>query len=108
MSESEVKKAIKDFVTVRGGFWTSVVEGSVGAKIGDPDMVICYKGRFIAMEGKLYGGVQSDWQKLRMKQIRNAGGYYLLGRTVEEVSDLFDQIDKEDEENGTGVSLDRV
>lgn len=97
MSESEIKKAIKDLVVVRGGFWTSVVEGSVGAKIGDPDMVICYKGRFIAMEGKVYGGVQSDWQKLRMKQIRDAGGYYIIGRSVDDVRELFDRIDAGEE-----------
>ena len=91
--EAVLKKAIKDLVVRRGGFWSSV-QGGAGSKIGDPDMVICYKGKYIGVEGKTYEGAQSEWQKLRMTQIRAAGGMYILARTVQDVEDILDQIDE--------------
>jgi hypothetical protein len=95
--EAVLKKAIKDYVEQRGGFWSSV-QGGAGSKIGDPDLVICYRGRYIGVEGKTYEGTQSDWQKIRMKQIRAAGGLYILARSVEDVADVFAEIDSEVED----------
>lgn len=94
--ESALKKKFKDYIEYRGGFWSSIQAGP-GSKIGDPDMIACYKGVYVAIEGKTYEGSQSEWQKLRQKQIQAAGGIYLLARTVEDIADTFDEIDKQKE-----------
>ncbi len=82
--EGKLKKDIKALLDKCGAFW-SMIPGGAYAKIGDPDMVVCYLGCYIAIEAKTPEGVQSDWQKLRQKQIEEAGGMYLLARSVEDV-----------------------
>lgn len=89
--EGELKKKIRALLKQRGAFW-SMIPGGAYAKIGDPDMVVCYKGRYIAIEAKV-DTVQSNWQKMRQVEIMSAGGYYLLAHSVAEVDALLDEID---------------
>lgn len=95
--ESRIKKAIREALKERGAFWSLVPEGTF-AKPGDPDMIVCYKGRFIGMEGKTSSGRLSDVQKLRMEQIEAAGGIYAVVRSVEDAMAVLDKIDKEEKE----------
>ena len=81
--EGRLKKAIKDLLNGCGAFWSMIPEGSY-AKTGDPDMVACYKGCYIAIEAKA-GSQQSDWQKLRQRQIEAANGFYLLAKSPDDV-----------------------
>lgn len=81
--EGKLKKDIKAALDQCGAFW-SMIPGGAYAKIGDPDMIACYKGCYIAVEAKA-GTVQSDWQKLRQQQIEAANGIYLVAESVEDV-----------------------
>ena len=90
--EGELKKAIKTLLDEQGAFW-SMIPGGAYAKIGDPDMVVCYKGRYIAIEAKTPVGRQSNWQKLRQEQITAAGGLYILARSVEDVKEVLEKIE---------------
>lgn len=90
--EGRLKKAIKALLDERGAFW-SMIPGGAYAKVGDPDMVVCYKGRYIAIEAKTPTGKQSDWQKLRQEQITAAGGLYILARSVEDVKEVLEKIE---------------
>lgn len=90
--ESRIKSEIRKYLESRGAFWTGIPEGSFG-KPGDPDMVVCYKGRFIAMEGKTIAGRLRDIQKARMKQIENAGGIYAVVRSVDDAKAILDEVD---------------
>ncbi len=94
--ESAMKSAVKDALKARGAYWVAVPEGSF-AKPGDPDLVVCYKGRFIGMEGKTPLGKLRDVQKLRRDQIEAAGGIYAVVRSVEEAMGVLDEIDGEDD-----------
>lgn len=94
--ESAMKSAVKDALKARGAYWVAVPEGSF-AKPGDPDLVVCYKGRFIGMEGKTPTGRLRDVQKLRRDQIAAAGGIYAVVRSVEEAMKVLDEIDGEEE-----------
>ena len=91
MPESILKRQIKDYITSIGGFW-SAVKGGAHSKTGDPDLIVCYKGRFIAIEGKTDVGVQSEWQKVRQEEIVNAGGIYILARSLDEVKERLGEI----------------
>ena len=70
-----------------------MIPGGTYAKPGDPDIIVCYHGMFIAIEAKTYEGSQSEWQKLRERQIRDAGGTYLVIKNVNQLSSFLDTID---------------
>ena len=87
--------------TAQNGTELPVANGAY-AKMGDPDMVVCYKGMFIAIEGKTYEGRQSDWQRLRMEQVQKAGGIYAIIRSVDGARQLVEELDRRhpDEDEG--------
>lgn len=62
---------------------------------GIPDVICCYKGLFIGLELKQENGRATELQKRKLDAINNAGGIGLIVKSVEEVEQLFDQIDKE-------------
>ncbi len=69
-----------------------MIQGGAYSKPGDPDIVVCYQGIYIGIEAKTKTGVQSEWQKLREKQIKAAGGIYILARSVEDVEIAIEDI----------------
>ena len=92
MPESELKAALKTMLNKRGAFWSMIPGGAYGKK-GDPDMVVCYKGFYVAVEAKTPTGRQRPDQKLRQEQIEAAGGIYILARSMKQVVDVLDEID---------------
>ena len=90
--ESKLKKELKQLLNDRGAYWVAVAGGTY-AKPGDPDIVACYKGRFIAIEAKTYEGSQSEWQKFRQSQVNSAQGIYTVVKTVDALSELLDTLD---------------
>lgn len=92
--EAALKTKLREYLTARGAFW-STVQGGAFAKPGDPDIVVCYKGRYVAVEAKAPKGRQSSIQRIRQKQIEDAGGIYVLARTIEDVSEVLDRLDGE-------------
>ena len=91
--ESKLKRDLKNLLNDRGAYWCAIAGGPY-AKPGDPDIVACYKGTFIAIEAKTYEGSQSDWQKLRQRMVERAQGIYLLTRSVDDVIDVLNAIDE--------------
>lgn len=61
-------------------------------RIGIPDIVCCYKGRFVAIELKDDEGVQSELQKKWQKGIEAAKGIYILADSVNPICDTLMQI----------------
>lgn len=92
--EGKLKAELKWLLQMRNGFYSMVSGGAYG-KNGDPDMVICYRGRYIAVEAKTEDGRQSKWQRVREGQIKNAGGIYVLARKREDLEEVLDEIDDE-------------
>jgi Holliday junction resolvase len=82
--ESKIKKGIKAYLRSIGAAVFPLPGGAYGCN-GAPDILACYKGKFIAIEGKANDGVQSSWQKLRQRQIEEAEGIYILAWSVEDV-----------------------
>lgn len=85
--EARIKTEIRKYLSSQGIFWSSVQNG-FGAKPGDPDIIICLDGRFVAIEVKTPEGRQSDIQKQREKEIRDSGGAYFVVRSLDEVKML--------------------
>ena len=64
MLERDIVAAIKKYLTSLGEdvfFWKE--HGGPYGTSGIPDIIVCYKGRFIGMECKLPGGRLTELQK---------------------------------------------
>lgn len=83
--EKKVENQIKRYLDKLGAYHVKI-HGSAYMPAGTPDILACIKGRFIGIEVKKpNGGVVSALQKLKIKQIKNAGGVALVATSVEEV-----------------------
>lgn len=85
MLERDIVAAIKKYLTSLGSdvfFWKE--HGGPYGTSGIPDIICCYKGRFVGMECKLPGGRLTELQKRAISKINAAGG---IARRVESVGD---------------------
>ncbi len=65
-------------------------------QVGVPDLLICYKGRFIAFEDKAADGEATPLQKHNLKLIKKAGGIAEEVRSLVKVRAILDLIDGSD------------
>jgi hypothetical protein len=63
---------------------------------GIPDLLVCYKGRFVGLEGKQPRGKPSPKQKAVLDEISESGGHTLVFETVDQVAALLAKIDREE------------
>lgn len=89
--EEKVKKLLRD-----RGAWLLKTWGGGFQRSGIPDLLICYKGRFIGIELKAEKGKVSELQDRELRLIRNAGGMGFIARPshYEDLVHLLDSIDR--------------
>jgi len=104
--ESEIKKNICDYLQIlenqgkiyftrNNSFQGKIkrVNGSEGYiknnKLGTPDFLICYQGKYIGLEVKTESGKQSAEQKKAQKAIERAGGIYYIVKNVNDVFNIL-------------------
>lgn len=96
MLERDIVAAIKRYLLTLGSdvfFWKE--HGGPYGTSGIPDIIICYKGRFIGTECKLPGGRLTELQKRALDKINRAGG---IARRVESVADAMEIIQQVENE----------
>ena len=96
MLERDIVAAIKRYLASLGSdvfFWKE--HGGPYGTSGVPDIICCYKGRFLGLEAKLPGGKLTELQKRALDRINRAGG---IARRVESVEDARAIIRQADEE----------
>ena len=92
--EGKVKDAIKKFLKERGAWYFMPVSNGMG-QVGIPDIIICYKGVFVAIEAKAPGkkkNVTSNQERV-IEAIRNADGFAWVVDNPDDLKTLFDSID---------------
>lgn len=89
--EAKLKSDIRKYLNSKKIYWASIQNG-FGAKPGDPDLVLCVCGRFIALEVKAPEGRQSEIQRMREKQIRDNDGWYFVVRSLDQVKSLMESL----------------
>ena len=85
MLERDIIIAIKIYLASLGRdvfFWKE--HGGPYGTSGIPDIICCYKGRFLGLEAKLPGGKLTALQRRALDKINAAAG---IGRRVESVDD---------------------
>lgn len=81
--EGRVKAAIKRWLDKRGVWHFSPVSNGMGVH-GIPDIIACWKGRFIGIEVKAPGktGAVTELQKFQINGINAAGGVAVVVDSV--------------------------
>lgn len=99
MRESEIQKSIIQYLSYRkdtyyvrvgsGGIKTADGRYFKSGKKGCPDILICYKGRFIGLEVKNEKGKQSEFQETAKKEIEKVGGKYYIVKDIDDVVEIL-------------------
>src|SRR3954465_1350857 len=77
----------------RGGYHVATRKGGAG-RVGVADLLVCYRGLFIALEAKQPGKRADNRQEFELESVRLAGGIATDFHDRAEVALLLDGIDK--------------
>ena len=89
MKESQLIQNIRKYLaTLPECFFWKEHGGQYGTA-GIPDIIVCYKGRFIALEAKVGKNQPTRLQAATIEQIRRAGGIACVVRSVDEVKETI-------------------
>ena len=93
MRESEVQRAILDYLRYRGILHARTNAGRRGgvhlAPKGWPDITAMYRGRFVGIEVKSSDGTLRDAQIEALLLIRDGGGIAIAARDVADVARML-------------------
>lgn len=90
-SEKSLRDRIVKYLTSVGA-WNVVTTG-VGRN-GVPDLLVCYRGYFVALEVKKpIGGVVSKLQRIEIRRIQRAKGIAEVVTSVDEVRAIVARVD---------------
>ena len=89
MKEQDIQKKIINYLEDIGAYVVKVVSAT---KAGVPDLLVCYEGKFIAIEVKTpeTRSNVSALQSYNLSKIENAGGYSLVAWSVEQVKEFLE------------------
>jgi len=96
MLEKDIVESIKRYLATLGEdvfFWKE--HGGAYSTSGIPDIICCYRGRFLGLEAKLPGGRLTALQKRALEKINRAGGIAHRVESVEDVKQIIRQADEE-------------
>lgn len=72
--ESKVKARVKKILDAHGAYYFFPATGGYG-RSGVPDIIVCFKGRFIGIECKAGKNEPTALQYAEMDRVANAGGH---------------------------------
>ena len=81
--EAGLSRRIRKAIEARGGYAVTI-HGSPMSRVGCPDLLVCWRGRFVALEVKVPGNIPTKAQLRQMALIREAGGAAVTVHSVEE------------------------
>ena len=77
-AEKNFENKLKQYLKDQGAWLIKYWAGAAFTKEGIPDLLICHKGSFMAIEVKAPKGRPSLLQLITLKKIREAGGIGIL------------------------------
>ncbi len=92
MKEQTVVNQIKAYLQQIDGLFFWKEHGGQYGTAGIPDIIVCYKGRFIAFECKRPGGRPTLLQKITMNKIQKANGIVKIVTSVDEVKKIIENL----------------
>lgn len=92
MNEAALIQKIRRYLaTVPECFFWKEHGGQYGTA-GIPDIIVCHKGRFIALEAKVGKNTPTKLQAATIDKIRQAGGIAAVVHSVDEVKHVMEVI----------------
>ena len=88
MREKQIENSIKKYLASKG-VWYIKHFANKFTKVGVPDILACWQGKFVAIEVKTPVGVLSELQKYNLIAIQKAGGISLVARSLEDVMEVI-------------------
>lgn len=88
-NEIQLTKAIRKYLDMLG-IWNWKPMQGLGAVKGIPDIICCWKGRFIAIEVKVGSNKPSKYQECKIKEINRAGGLAFVAYSIDDVINKLD------------------
>ena len=93
MNEATLIQSIRKYLaTLPDCFFWKEHGGQYGTA-GIPDIVVCYKGRFIALEAKVGKNKPTKLQAASIDKIRQAGGTAAVVYSVEDVKAVLSEME---------------
>jgi len=88
--EGRVKAEVKKYLASIGAYYYMPVSNGFG-RVGAPDFMVCYQGKFIGVETKAPGKIKNTTpnQDREAVAIRAAGGMSLVIDDVEQLKELL-------------------
>lgn len=94
-TEADLKREIVAYLKSVGAWFDNPVRNGYGRR-GVPDLVCCYRGRFLAIEVKASAEKKATvWQQREIAAIIEAGGRAIVAWTVDHVREEIEAIDRE-------------
>ena len=92
MTEQTVIDSIKKYLdSVPNLFYWKEHGGQFGTA-GIPDIIVCYKGRFVAFECKKPGRKTTILKKITLNKINKAKGIATIVTSVEQVKEVIENL----------------
>lgn len=92
MTEKAIQKQITNYLTKHKIWWVKFQAGMY-TRSGVPDLLVCYRGLFVALEVKTPKGKVTEIQRLEMEKIRLSSGEAYVVRFPADVITLLAKID---------------
>lgn len=89
--ETKLQRRIQDYLESIGAYHFKV-HGNSYMKSGIPDVISCYKGKFIGIECKIGKNKPSKLQEEHRNMILEAGGIHILAYKLEDVVKIFENL----------------
>lgn len=86
--ENKVKKAVQEYLDSLEAYHFKV-HGSIYMRAGIPDIICCYKGKFIGIETKDGHNKASELQLAHGRKIEKNDGLFIIAYSVDDVKEVF-------------------
>lgn len=89
MKEKTITNQILKYLKSESECFAFKEHGGIYGVSGIPDIICCYKGKFMAFEVKTPQGKLSKLQEITIKRINEAGGMAFKVTSLQEVKDIL-------------------
>ena len=93
MKEADIVRAIMKYLKSVPGCFAWKEHGGMYGTAGIPDIIVCHRGHFIALEAKVGKNTPTKLQTVTIEQIRKAGGTAAVVRSVADVKTIISELE---------------
>ena len=93
VKEADLITTIKTYLATLPETFAWKEHGGQYGTAGIPDIIVCHRGRFIALEAKVGKNQPTKLQAVTIEQIRKAGGTAAVVRSVADVKTIISELE---------------